>query len=187
MLRSLILLTLFSLSTGQFGVALSTTPNYIAQKMLGNVNWQFGTTTGILSPNLTSLVLTDILHGAAVGPNGAIFQTSFGGSSWISLSSPTINDLHGITTVVASPWIFYAVGAQGTVIKSTDLAQTWSLINASFTGANFNAAQWSLKDTVFTDEQTGWVIGSYNSVSYILKTTNGGVIWTTLTNSSSSL
>ena len=66
--------------------------------------------------------LTDNI-GWAVGANGSILNTTNGGTSWVSKSSPTSYDLNSIT--FSSNLQGYAVGNNGTLLKTDNGGASW--------------------------------------------------------------
>ena len=68
----------------------------------------------------------------------------------------------------------FAIGNNGTLVRTSDAGTTWELIGTSIEG-NFIKI-------LFFDNLHGWVLGSsvdpyYNPTPYFLRTTDGGVTW----------
>ena len=57
-----------------------------------------------------------------VGGNGNIVRSTDNGSSWDNATSPTSNNLYGVTFGYNT---FVAVGASGNIVRSTDNGTTW--------------------------------------------------------------
>jgi hypothetical protein len=91
--------------------------------------WEVMTASGVeIDPaqgGLRDILLTDFKTGFAVGPGGAIVKGSKqkdGGWSWSALRSPTNRNLNSICYADHALWI---VGAEGKVLRTADLGQTW--------------------------------------------------------------
>ncbi len=87
-----------------------------------------------------------------------------GNAQWIGLTSNTTQHLYGV--YFQSDAVGYAVGAQGTILKTTDAGSTW---NSLISGVSDK-----LNSVYFTDDTTGYVTGGNG---LILKTTDAGVSW----------
>jgi photosystem II stability/assembly factor-like uncharacterized protein len=90
--------------------------------------------------------------------------SAFTFSQWILQSSPTTNALGS----VKFPYINtgYAVGATGTIIKTTDAGTNWTLLTSN-TANNLN-------QICCEDESIAYAVGNSGT---IIKTTNGGSNW----------
>jgi photosystem II stability/assembly factor-like uncharacterized protein len=86
-------------------------------------------------------------------------------AQWMSVNSNTSNHLYGV--FFQSNEVGYVVGAQGTILKTTDAGNNWSLLNSGVTS--------DLKGIWFTNETTGYIVGTGG---VILKTTDAGALWT---------
>jgi len=118
------------------------------------------TKTGVIPNDIT---FSDLTHGWLVGNNGKIFSTVNGGVVWTEvLPHPTSEHLNGVSIIKGTAYIGYAVGANGTVLKTTD-GLSWS----SLTSGTVN----NLNDMNFVDVNHGWVVGNNGT---ILVTTDGG-------------
>ncbi|WP_344821941.1 YCF48-related protein [Rurimicrobium arvi] len=112
--------------------------------------------------NVIALLLT-VLCGNAVS------------AQWKKIGSGTTNDLLGVHFPTASTG--YAVGKDGTVLKSTDGGDTWT--GGTVTGYTTN---W-FWDVQFKGADTGFVCGETDpgtnphGMGLILKTTDGGKTW----------
>lgn len=102
--------------------------------------------------------------------------------SWSPLTSGSTSNLKSIHFPTAS--VGYAVGDNGTILKTSNGGTSWSGLTSAYPGYWF----W---DVHFTSTDTGYVCGEgdpgFNPFGpgIILKTTNGGVNWTTCMTSSS--
>jgi photosystem II stability/assembly factor-like uncharacterized protein len=109
----------------------------------------------------------DAMHGWAVGNangEGLILVTSDGGATWSPQSSPSIEDLHGVTFINASQGC--AVGDFGTILTTANGGDTWTLRTSGTT-------EW-LDAVAFGDATHGWAVGQDGT---ILATSNGGATW----------
>ncbi|MDZ4683417.1 MAG: YCF48-related protein [Saprospiraceae bacterium] len=88
-------------------------------------------------------------------------------AQWIPKISGTGNDLYDLH--FPSSATGYAVGAAGTVIKTTDAGETWNALVINTTE--------DLHAVHFTDEATGFVAGDVHA----FKTVDGGNLWAALT------
>jgi len=97
--------------------------------------------------------------------------------NWTSMNSGSTNNLKGVH--FPSSTTGYAVGVDGTILKTTDQGLTWSSTTNAYAGYWF----W---DVHFTSENVGYVVGEtdpQNNPSgngIILKTTDGGSTWTSM-------
>ena len=84
---------------------------------------------------------------------------------WFPQDSPTTNALYEVHVIDVNTII--AVGSGGTIIRSSNGGETWTLITSGTTEY--------LRGLSFGDADTGWAVGE-NGV--ILKTSDGGQTWT---------
>ena len=105
-------------------------------------------------------------NGVVVGDKsgfGEIYYTTNGGLNWLQSNYPAgISRLN--TVCFAKTNTAYAVGRNGTLLKSTDSGQNWVQINNSMSGTLWGVS--------FADEQNGWIVGDK-----IWRTYNGGQTW----------
>lgn len=107
------------------------------------------------------------LLGYAAGAEGALFKTSNGGASWVSVTpsapviSATLRALHFFDERVG-----LAVGDAGTILRTSDGGASWTAGSTSFTGA--------LRAVAFADAQHGLAVGDGGA---ILRTSDGGASW----------
>lgn len=129
---------------------------------LTDVHFGTGATFGTPDPQV----------GVAVGRGGTIIKSSAG-----QVPSPTSNDLAAVYFVND---VGFAVGVDGTILKSVDSGSTWEQ-QVPEPGTNW--VTWltkppvhrDLKDVYFRDYVTGYVLGDQG---LLLKTINGGLSWT---------
>ena len=98
---------------------------------------------------------------------GLFFVVGTCWAGWKTKTSPTTNSLYAVHFPVDAT-VGYAVGAIGTILKTTDDGVTWSA-QTSGTGNNLLAVQFPV------DATTGYATGDNGT---ILKTIDGGAIWT---------
>ncbi|MEL6971011.1 MAG: YCF48-related protein [Bacteroidota bacterium] len=88
---------------------------------------------------------------------------------WVALASGTDEILHDIHFVDSSTG--WAVGANGTIIKTTDGGLSWTPLTSGVSS--------SLRGVHFIDSNTGYVVGfpEQTGEEVVLITTDGGVTW----------
>ena len=123
--------------------------------------------TPITSPtpnNLRKVLFLDAQTGFIAGDD-VLFKTTDGGTTWLPISMALeISDLHFFT---ASSGI--ATTAEGRILNTTDGGLNWVEHSIDFEA--------KLGKIVFSN-QTGYVVGSEGLFNrFILKTTNGGLVW----------
>jgi photosystem II stability/assembly factor-like uncharacterized protein len=96
-----------------------------------------------------------------------MFAFNVGNAQWTALSSGTTNNLCSVFFTNANNG--YAVGMNGTIVKTIDGGTTWSTLSSGTTNI--------LYSVFLTDANTGYAVGELGT---ILKTTNGGTTWTAL-------
>jgi|GEM_PF-2545961 len=127
------------------------------------------------SQTLRGIHFSDSLTGYSCGDNGNIVKTMDGGSSWISLTSNTTDDLWDVKTIPGTSGLgAIIVGDNNTVLKTTDGGTNWSSLSIPFQSGSFVFGVQCL------DSLTYFACGGdYATFSgAILKTTNGGNTWT---------
>jgi photosystem II stability/assembly factor-like uncharacterized protein len=131
----------------------------------GGLSWQVLITISNVIPN--DVTFSDLTHGWLVGNNGKIFYTVNGGANWTEVSSPTAQHLNGVSIIQGTTYTGYAVGAAGTVLKTTN-GTSWSVLTENI----YN----QLNDMSFVDVNNGWVVGNNGT---ILITADAGATWQT--------
>ena len=97
--------------------------------------------------------------------------------TWTVLTTNSTSNLKGIH--FPSSTVGYAVGDNGTILKTTTSGTTWTSVTSAFAGDWF----W---DVHFIGVDTGYVCGETDpgsnpcGLGIVLKTVNGGTTWTTL-------
>lgn len=84
--------------------------------------------------------------------------------------SPQGNDLRWVKMWDVNT--FYAIGAKGTFIKTTDRGTTWVFQHSAGRMSGIPLQRANLLDAWFFNQNTGVVVGTYGS---IFRTTNGGI------------
>ena len=92
--------------------------------------------------------------------------------SWLPLSSGTTSNL--LSVCFTDPSVGYAVGQNGTIIKTIDGGINWI---AQSSGLNAE-----LFDVCFVSTDTGFIVGRNGT---ILKTTDGGMLWNSVSTGTS--
>ncbi|HEY5610651.1 MAG TPA: IPT/TIG domain-containing protein, partial [Thermoanaerobaculia bacterium] len=116
------------------------------------------------------LHMFDADNGIAVGLSGHIARIANGtGSSsnppaFTTITAPTSSDLFGLFFVDAN--VGYAVGGNGTILKTTNGGSSWSLQSSGTTNP--------LRAVHFRDANIGWAVGD---AGIIVVTVNGGATW----------
>jgi photosystem II stability/assembly factor-like uncharacterized protein len=101
------------------------------------------------------------------GNYGKILRTFNGGQNWVTVNSDTLIQYWGLWFVNSSTG--FAAGSSGKVIKTTNRGDNWTVQNSGVIG--------QLDGIYFLNESTGYIGGS----NAIIKTTDGGANWSTLT------
>jgi photosystem II stability/assembly factor-like uncharacterized protein len=104
----------------------------------------------------------------AAGRDGVIMKSTNSGDNWFTIQK-------GITENIESIKFFnknfgYAIGYHGSFGKTTDAGRTWDF-DLLLPSAVY------LNKMFFTDSLYGWISGTENNKSIVLRTTNGGVSW----------
>ena len=142
----------------------------------GGVDWT-QQLTGI-NNNLWSVSFSDANNGWSVG-NQVMIHTTNGGTTWIS--QPSGYDLYSVCFVDASNgWI---VG-DGPYDDDPILHTTNGGINWTLQPNSLQMADGWLQDIYFIDLNNGYAVGHHSSgadwYGTILRTTNGGLVWTSI-------
>ncbi|SPD75175.1 putative Ycf48-like protein [uncultured Desulfobacterium sp.] len=128
--------------------------------------------------NLLSVFFVDENKGFAVGGDGLILKTEDGGSSWktvdVDFSSLIPEELFAVGVVSINLYdVFFAnetlgfiVGDSGTILRSTDGGEQWSLVNMADVPPIFSV--------YFKNDGEGFCVG-YSG--YFLKSEDGGSSW----------
>ncbi len=95
--------------------------------------------------------------------NGRILRSTNGGTSFTSQSFPG-HDLRGLH--FPSIERGYAIGQQGSLLRTDDEGQTWTIMNAPMEDVDLTAVH-------FTSDDVGYVTGG----TRIWRTTTGGMYW----------
>jgi len=146
--------------------------------------WQNPYPTG---NHLQSVYFTDPNTGYAVGDSGTILITIDGGINWSGLQTETTDQLNSVffsdvnTGYAVGGYVDYTNNGSnvGTILKTTDRGTTWNTISSDTLPY--------LHSVFFINVNTGYVGGyrldgwggqGWNGYGVILKTTDGGTIWT---------
>ena len=121
---------------------------------------------------------------------GFICQTT----QWAQVNVPTTNALYDIS--FPTPTIGYIGGDTGTLLKSVDSGQNWSLINISLDNVAANYPLGAIHDLTFIDQNYGYMLmaepnfslfSPNPAMSSLWETQNGGSNWRQMEGSNSNL
>jgi len=104
-----------------------------------------------------------------------LFACKTGFSQWTSTSTPSSYHLYAINAVTED--VIYAGGYGGSFVKSVDAGDSWESMS-------FGASDW-VKDIHFFNASEGWITttaSTINTAAQLLKTTDGGLTWTSVLN-----
>ncbi len=122
---------------------------------------------------LYSIHFTNVQNGWACGTNGASVKTTTdGGLTWGTQATPALNSVDLNDVFFVSSTNGYIVGTGGTILRTTNAGATWSLATTPNTNILYSVH-------FFVGGNVGFACG-YNT---LLKTTDGGVNWISITNS----
>jgi photosystem II stability/assembly factor-like uncharacterized protein len=125
-------------------------------------------------PGVFDIGFADTKVGVAVGREGAIRRTADGGASWVTVGSPTSNDLHSVRFADAQTVV--AAGARRTLLLSTDAGQTWVRVEPRVRGPYSPDSSQQFTKIVFADALRGAISARYPSG--VILTSDGGRTWT---------
>lgn len=101
------------------------------------------------------------------GVAGNILDTVNGGDVWTQKTDPPMSTFLGVSRpTISDVWV---VGADGAIAYSSTSGQTW--------GSQTSGVATQLTSAHFINSTTGWAAGEG---AVVLKTTNGGALWTPL-------
>ncbi len=103
-----------------------------------------------------------------VGDGGGIFLTTNGGENWLPQYSGTSSRLFRASFVNSR--VGWAGAGPGEILRTQDRGIHWEILE--------NEPGLILKDMVFVDENTGWIVcHDWGNMGEIRRTTDGGVTW----------
>jgi photosystem II stability/assembly factor-like uncharacterized protein len=142
----------------------------VALLMVNGISAQWVQQNSGTTKGLNSVYFTDMNTGYAVGDSGTILKTIDGGSNWEIQSSGIT---YGIISVHFPSTDFgYAIDGSS-ILKTANGGMNWISQTAPISN-NYHSV-------FFTDTDTGYIVGGYqqgdSTVIFILKTTNGGTLW----------
>lgn len=145
----------------------------------GGTHWQVD--TSLASPDqFYDIHFSDSLNGWAIGSGNAntnvIWNTIDGGNNWQQKYSDTGSHFYSLDCKIFSTDINHAwfAGNQNKIVRTNDGGNTW-LTSPIFTINYF----YNNQILFFEDTLTGYCGGSYLYSDILLKTTDGGISWTT--------
>lgn len=101
----------------------------------------------------------------AVGGNGGVYVSTDSGGTWNAMYTGTYSQLNAVA--FSDGKTAWAVGAEGTLLKSEDSGAKWTLVKLA-TGNT------TLRDIRFATAKVGWIVGD---AGVILATQDGGKTW----------
>ncbi|NQY08090.1 MAG: hypothetical protein HRT71_01065 [Flavobacteriales bacterium] len=140
-----------------------------------------GTGSGLKTGmDVATVTFSDANNGVLFGDDpqqagrSLIYTTTDGGVNWQAISDIGVKNINATFAVSSS---VFAVGQEGTVIRSDDNGSTWTIVNTGST-ANFVAVYFS------SDVQNGLI---FTEGGAIIRTADGGASWDFPTSSLSNL
>ncbi|MCE7737424.1 MAG: ABC transporter permease subunit [Candidatus Heimdallarchaeota archaeon] len=122
-----------------------------------------------IGTDFTDVTFLDSQNAWAIGSGGVIITTSDSGFSWISESSPVINDLKALDLVNDT---IFAAGDSGTIIKKI-IGGNWEDVSPTGAGSiNFAALSIAQSNT-----PSNAVVYAAGNSGEVWKTSNGGTSW----------
>ena len=118
---------------------------------------------------LMSLMM--LLSIAIIGQENSKFTNRLSGAEWATIYTNPNGQIQKLFFVNAN--VGYAVGFNGTILKTADAGDNWSTQNSGVSV--------SLNDVYFVNETIGYAVGSKGDTETVLKTTDGGTNWVRLT------
>ncbi len=181
------------------GVVVATGYDYAVRKTSdGGQNWLADDVTG--HQEFSVMVFTDGMTGYGISGRGHVKKTTNFGSNWFMVYD-TLTELTSVSfTNQSTGWVF----GGGFILKTTNGGINWtksvtqlSLYKPLFFNAMTGYAlgdnilyrtsdggnSWTQKGSeliteyFFIDENTGWNTSSFDTVTYVFRTTNGGLNW----------
>lgn len=139
-----------------------------------------------IGSGISDIFFVNEFIGYAAGHGHAIYKTQDGGDTWEGLNT---NIDYNENSAYGGGSIFFInnqtgwyVGQQNLILKTGNGGSSWTKLNS---GLSLLPNQYvHFKNLYFTDSNNGWVVGYSGSTSggnvqgVILKTTNGGMDWT---------
>ncbi|MFA7362066.1 MAG: YCF48-related protein [Candidatus Kapaibacterium sp.] len=143
-------------------------------------NWTVYTNAGGWLPayfgegrNLMNGWFFDLNTGVICGFTGWIARTTNAGVSWDSIGIPTTNSMYGLHFV--NNTVGYASGAGGRLLKTTNAGLSWDSIPSGISTANYNVYALDTNRIFFCTTLSNPL------TSKVVKSSNGGINWTTYT------
>lgn len=125
----------------------------------------------------------------AVGDGGVIVRSTNDGATWQTVVPYNASSLSLYSVTFASPTLAWAGGDAGTLYESTDGGVTWTPVVVTTSPGNPNGTQSVIiRGIAFTSPSVGYLVGgdatvySGEEMGEIFQTTDGGQIWTLLSN-----
>jgi len=100
--------------------------------------------------------------------------TTTSAQTWVPLTSGTTESLYSV--FFTSPTVGYAGGTTNTILKTTDGGSSWTKLNLTSLGHDYETAQYL--SLYFPTANEGYAVGTISGAGVILKTTDAGASWT---------
>ena len=144
----------------------------IVKTLNGGLSWNQQTLN--IYYRFNSVIFTDANNGYICGDSNYtssfILKTTNSGLSWFAVFQSTQIYLNSINFI--NPLLGFAGGYNGTMIKTTDGGNSWQSLNYG--------SLYPMLSIHFTGTETGYAVGGlFDFQGMILKTSNGGINWST--------
>ena len=140
------------------------------------LTWDFSANS--IKPWIKSMDFSDSIHGLSCGYSGTILKTNNGARSWSPVPNPITRQFNKVKFI--TPQLVFIAGGTvpredtlQTILKSIDSGKTWSVM--------LDQKGYWLRNIDFIDANNGTAVGDSG---VILRTTNGGANWNTITSPS---
>lgn len=161
----------------------------VSQSVPDHNNLEIWSTENVTNPGVPAIPIDHTIYGTEFtdGRNGFahtedplgdghIYITDDGGETWTEITSIGIMDLNAVQYAPSSPLIAFAVGKEGTVVKSVDGGETWIIKTIPTTG--------ELVGLIFISDLVGNV---YEKNGDRWSTSDGGDMWSVNSNLNSAI
>ncbi len=130
------------------------------------LNWVSQSVTGYEKRPMSSIFVSDTNYVCIGMDSGKVARTTDGGNTWTVLDLSTIKEVSLIYFINRNNgWIWLNPGS---IAVTTNAGAYWTMYTMPYAYDN-------VKQAVFEDSLSGWVITDYR---HLLRTTNGGLSWT---------
>jgi len=140
-----------------------------SQKFPPNTNGWVQQQDGVTTP-LNDLAITSTTEVWVVGDQGVLLHTTNSGSNWSQVSTGFSDDFLSICRNGSSLWI---AGENEAIILSHDDGNSWQKVHSTLGGKPARKIQ-------FIDTSIGWALFSDSTGGSMVKSTDGGMSWSSL-------